>query len=145
MLNFMTYYCWMAHPAVQSATCCREACVLPALVPDNVLPLSPHRRARASTRTRCNAGFPQVLRRVAAVDAAALGPHLSDIVPLVTALASGGAGPTRLAAERALTAALRLNVDVAIAQARPPCCADVTCPCCPLTAPSGPCGLRGQT
>jgi hypothetical protein len=55
---------------------------------------------------------------VAAVDAAALGPHLSDVVPLVAALAAGGAGPTRLAADRALTASLRLNEDVSIAQAR---------------------------
>lgn len=54
---------------------------------------------------------------MAAVDAAALGPHLSDIVPLVAALAAGGAGPTRLAADRALTASLRLNEDVSIAQA----------------------------
>jgi hypothetical protein len=60
----------------------------------------------------------QVLRRVAAVDAAALGPHLSDVVPLVAALAAGGAGPTRLAADRALTASLRLNEDVSIAQVR---------------------------
>lgn len=62
----------------------------------------------------------QVLRRVAAENAAALAPHLSEVVPLVTALASGGAGPTRLAAERALTASLRLNVDIAIAQVRSP-------------------------
>ncbi len=50
----------------------------------------------------------QVLRRVAAVGASALAPHLSDVVPLVAACAGGGAGPTRLAAERTLSAALRL-------------------------------------
>lgn len=73
----------------------------------------------------------QVLRRVAAVDAAALAPHLSEVVSLVAALASGGAGPTRLAAERAAAASLRLNVDIAIAQV-PPCI--IVAGVCPRTS-----------
>ncbi len=75
---------------------------------------------------------PQVLRRVAAVDAAALAPHLSEVVSLVAALASGGAGPTRLAAERAAAASLRLNVDIAIAQV--PACLPAGPPACIIVA-----------
>lgn len=50
----------------------------------------------------------QVLRRIAAAGAPALAPHLSDLLPLVAACAAAGAGPTRLAAERTLSASLRL-------------------------------------
>lgn len=51
----------------------------------------------------------QALRRIAATSPDALTPYLGELLPLVAATAASGAGPTRVAAEHTMAAALQLS------------------------------------
>lgn len=79
---------------------------LEALVPPLVGLLGPDQPSEVQ-----RAGM-QVLRRIASANKEALTPHLVELLPLVAAAAGSGAGPTRVAAERTLAAALQLPAGV---------------------------------